>query len=129
MYENIRYNVDYLAIIKFFTLKLSAASAVGLLLLLYIKPKLKDKADKTDLNDKADKEDLNTLKQDLFSLKDELIKILKEKLDASSEIMSVTVHRLESVFNAQNSEIKGIVDVQIKALNEHLNRLEQDKNN
>lgn len=125
MYKNIRYNVDYLAIIKFLSLKLSAASAVGLLLLLYIKPKLNDKADKTDLNGKADKKDIDTLKQDLFVLKDELIKVLKEKLEASSEIMSITVNRLEAVFNAQNSKIKGIVDVQIKALNEHLNRLEK----
>lgn len=114
--------MNYITIIESFGIKLSAAVVVGGILLFWMKQKLNDKADKTEV-DALKKE----IKNDFMLLKAEIVQILKEKLDASYEIVAVTVDRLESVFNAQNDKMQGIIDVQIKALGDHVKRLDEKR--
>ena len=113
--------MDYINILKFVSLKLSPAIVVGMLLLMYFKKKLNEKADKLEIeNLKLD------IKKDFSDLKNEFIKTLKEKLDASSGLILVTIERVETVFEVQNQKMQQIVDIQIKAINDHISKLEKN---
>ena len=114
--------MDYITIIESLGVKLSAAGMVGVILLFWMKQKLNDKTDKTEIN--AYKKEI---KDDFILFKTEIVQTLKEKLDASNKIVAVTVDRLEKVFDAQNNEMRGIIDVQIKALSEHVQRLDEKR--
>lgn len=114
--------MDYITIIESFGIKLSAAVVVGGILLFWMKQKLNDKADKAEVIELK-----KEFKNDFLLLKTEIVQTLKEKLDASYEIVSVTIDRLESVFNAQNDKMQGIINVQIKALDDHVKRLDEKR--
>jgi len=114
--------VDYITIIESFGIKLSAAIVVGGILLFWMKQKLNDKADKAEVIELK-----KEFKNDFLLLKTEIVQTLKEKLDASYEIVSVTIDRLESVFNAQNDKMQGIINIQIKALDDHVKRLDEKR--
>jgi len=111
--------LNYLNIIKIFSLKISPAIIVGMTLLLYFQQKLSKKADKTELIALKDE-----IKNDFKALKNEIIASLNEKLESSHEITAVTIDKLKSVFEAQNEKMKGIVDIQIKAITNHIHRLD-----
>ena len=114
--------MDYITIIESFGIKLSAAIVVGGILLFWMKQKLNDKADKAEVIELK-----KEFKNDFLLLKTEIVQTLKEKLDASYEIVSVTIDRLESVFNAQNDKMQGIINIQIKALDDHVKRLDEKR--
>ncbi len=114
--------MDYITIIESFGVKLSAAVVVGGILLFWMKQKLNDKADKAEVIELK-----KEFKNDFLLLKTEIVQTLKEKLDASYEIVSVTIDRLESVFNAQNDKMQGIINIQIKALDDHVKRLDEKR--
>lgn len=112
--------MDYLTILKYFGIKISSAIVMGIILLFYMKNKLDDKADKIAVNELKQE-----IKSDLTSLKKDFMQTLKEKFEESNKIMSITVDRLETVFETQNEKMQNIVDIQIKALNDHIDRLEK----
>jgi len=95
-------------IIAYLAQRLPIAAGCSLIILLYMRIKLDLKADKKDLDDLR-----SEVKTDFSSMKNEVIDVLKDKLDSSTEIMSTTMDKINS-----------IVEVKIVALEKQIKNLE-----